>query len=102
MTPGLETPAELQALFAAVAGQPAIALAVSGGADSLALMLLAQRWASSLANPPVLHVYSVDLGLRPEAAGEVANVLAAAQALGLPARGLVWAGAKPASGVQEA
>ncbi|MFP9139103.1 tRNA lysidine(34) synthetase TilS [Devosia sp. XGJD_8] len=102
MTPGLETPAELQALFAAVAGQPAIALAVSGGADSLALMLLAQRWASSLANPPVLHVYSVDHGLRPEAAGEVASVLAAAQALGLPARGLVWAGAKPASGVQEA
>jgi tRNA(Ile)-lysidine synthase len=102
MTPGLETPAELQALFAAVAGQPAIALAVSGGADSLALMLLTQRWASSLADPPVLHVYSVDHGLRPEAAGEVANVLAAAQALGLPARGLVWAGAKPASGVQEA
>mgnify|MGYP006199028077 CR=1 FL=1 len=30
----LETPAELQALFAAVAGQPAIALAVSGGAGT--------------------------------------------------------------------
>jgi tRNA(Ile)-lysidine synthase len=102
MTPGLETPAELQALFAAVADQPAIALAISGGADSLALMLLAQRWAAGLANPPTIHVYSVDHGLRPEAADEVAMVLEAAAALGLPARGLAWSGPKPVSGLQEA
>lgn len=102
MTAGLQTPAELQGLFAAVADQPAIALAVSGGADSLALMLLAQRWAASLPSPPRIHVYSVDHGLRPEAAGEVAMVLETARALGLPARGLAWTGPKPVSGVQEA
>ena len=102
MTPGLETPAELQALFAGIADQPAIALAVSGGADSLALMLLAQRWAASLADAPTIHIYSVDHGLRPEAADEVAMVLDAAAVLGLPARGLAWSGPKPLSGVQEA
>ncbi|SEQ12643.1 tRNA(Ile)-lysidine synthase [Devosia sp. YR412] len=102
MTPGLETPTELQALFAAVADEPAIALAVSGGADSLALLLLVHRWAVSLANPPQIYIYSVDHGLRPEAAGEVAMVLEAAKALGLSARGLAWTGPKPVSGVQEA
>ena len=102
MTPGVETPAELARLFAAVTEQSAIALAVSGGSDSLALMLLAQRWAASQASPPTIHIYSVDHGLRPEAASEVAMVLKAASALGLPARGLTWTGAKPVSGVQEA
>jgi tRNA(Ile)-lysidine synthase len=102
MTSGLDTTEQLRALFGAVAEQPAIALAVSGGADSLGLMLLAQRWAASLAHPPRLLVYSVDHGLRPEAADEVAMVLRAARALGLPARGLAWTGPKPESGVQEA
>lgn len=101
MTPGLDEAGRVT-LFAAVADQPAIALAVSGGADSLALMLLAQRWAAGLANPPRIYVYSVDHGLRPEASDEVAMVLQAAQALGLAARGLSWTGNKPAAGVQEA
>ncbi|WEK04911.1 MAG: tRNA lysidine(34) synthetase TilS [Candidatus Devosia phytovorans] len=102
MTPGLVTPEELEALFAAVADQPAIALAVSGGADSLALMLLAQRWAANRANPPKITVYSVDHGLRPEAAAEVLMVLESATALGLAARDLAWTGTKPRSGLQEA
>lgn len=89
-------------LFAAVAGETAIALAVSGGADSLALMLLAHRWASGAEHAPRIVVYSVDHGLRPEAAGEVAMVLQVAASLGLPARGLFWAGDKPETGVQEA
>lgn len=102
MTPDLESAAGLNALFAAVAGEQALALAVSGGADSLALMLLAQRWAAGFPSPPRLVVYSVDHGLRPEAAAEVAIVLEAAAALGLAARGLAWSGPKPAAGVQEA
>lgn len=102
VTPDIEGAAGLDALFAAVAGEPALALAVSGGADSLALMLLAQRWAAGRGAAPRLVVYSVDHGLRPEAAAEVAMVLQAAAALGLPARGFAWAGRKPESGVQEA
>jgi tRNA(Ile)-lysidine synthase len=102
MTPDIDGAAGLDALFAGVVGEPAIALAVSGGADSLALMLLAQRWATGLDPAPRLFVYSVDHGLRPEAADEVAMVLRAAATLGLPARGLAWTGAKPEAGVQEA
>jgi tRNA(Ile)-lysidine synthase len=102
VTPDIEDKAGLEALFAAVAGEPAIGLAVSGGADSLALMLLAQRWAAGLSKASKLIVYSVDHGLRPEAGAEVAMVLRAAARLGLAARGLAWSGEKPASGVQEA
>jgi tRNA(Ile)-lysidine synthase len=65
-------------------------------------MLLAQRWADDLANPPKLFVYSVDHGLRPEARLEVAMVMAEAEKRGLAGRPLAWSGAKPATGVQEA
>jgi tRNA(Ile)-lysidine synthase len=98
----LDDPAELATLFSGVADLPAVGLAVSGGADSLALMLLAQRWASGLAQPPRLQVYAVDHGLRPEAGEEVAMVLAVAQNLGLPATGLRWTGDKPRTGLQAA
>ena len=102
VTTDLTAPGELSRLFAGVARETAIGLAVSGGADSLALMLLAQRWAAAQPRPPRLHVYSVDHGLRPEAAGEVKTVLAAAAALGLPATPLHWTGTKPRTSIQEA
>lgn len=102
LSPDLGDPKELQRLFAGLDGEPAIGLAVSGGADSVALMLLVQRWAACLEAPPVLHVYSVDHGLRPEAAGEVAIVVGVAEQLGLRATGLTWTAAKPRSGLQEA
>ncbi len=87
-------------LFAPVKDQKLLGLAVSGGADSLAMLVLAQRWA----NPRniKLIVYSVDHGLRPEARAEVAMVLAVAQDLGVLARGLVWTGPHPKTGLQEA
>lgn len=100
--PDLDDPAELTRLFAGVARERAIGLAVSGGADSLALLVLARRWAANLPGAPRLHVYSVDHGLRPEAAAEVAMVLGAAKSLGIAATGLRWQGSKPVSGVQEA
>ena len=98
----LNDSAALEAIFAPVADLPAIGLAVSGGADSLALLLLAQRWAAGRQVAPRLQVYSVDHGLRPEAASEVAMVLALAQSFDVPAAGLVWRGNKPQAGVQEA
>ena len=92
--PGVSTGAELAAalptLFAPAARKTAIGLAVSGGADSLALMLLARVWADGLEQPPRIHVYSVDHGMRPEAAGEVAFVLREAARLGFAGRGLRW------------
>ena len=101
LNPDLGDAATLGRLFAPVAGEPAIGLAVSGGADSLALMLLAQRWAASGPAPRLL-VYSVDHRLRPEAADEVAMVLDVAHRLGLDARVLAWTAPKPQSGLQEA
>jgi tRNA(Ile)-lysidine synthase len=63
-----------------------VALAVSGGVDSRVLMqALAETRAAHGAD---LLVLSVNHGLRPEAAAEVAAVLAAAADLGLPAQGL--------------
>jgi tRNA(Ile)-lysidine synthase len=69
-------------LFAGLAGARGIVAAVSGGADSTALMVLLGGWAE---RPPVL-VVSVDHGLRPEAAEETRLVAQNAAALGLPAR----------------
>jgi len=93
---------DVATLFAPLRGAKAIGLAVSGGADSLALMLLAARWRAADPEAPPLFVYSVDHGLRPEAADEVVFVLAEASKVGLAGRGLRWVGAKPATGVSDA
>lgn len=89
------------ALFADLAGAKKLGLAVSGGPDSLALMLLAADWAKAPGRPGLV-VYSVDHGLRPEAADEVAMVLREASVRGLLARALRWEGEKPATGIQAA
>lgn len=99
--PGL-TGLDLATIFGPVATTRRIALAVSGGADSLALMLLAQAWATGQAEAPELIVYSVDHRLRNEAAEEAAMVVREASRLGLRARVLTWDDAKPRSGVQAA
>ena len=78
-------------------------LAVSGGADSSALMLLVSRWsARPEARPPRLLVATVDHGLRPGSGAEATAVGEAARRLGLAHEILVWSGPKPATGVQEA
>ncbi|WP_019644592.1 tRNA lysidine(34) synthetase TilS [Novispirillum itersonii] len=51
---------------------PGLAIAVSGGADSLALCLLAHRWAKDRGGSVV--GLTVDHGLRPEAAAEARQV----------------------------
>lgn len=102
LTPDLGDPEALARLFAPARSEPCIGLAISGGPDSLALLLLARRWASTIEHPPQLVVYSLDHGLRPESGDEVAMVLARAGELNIPTRGLVWAGEKPAAGLSEA
>jgi tRNA(Ile)-lysidine synthase len=98
--PGVVT-LDTDRMFAPLLGRRGIGLAVSGGADSLALMLLVSQWAGRHAAPPIF-VYSVDHGLRPEAADEVRMVAAEATRLGLFARSLRWEGDKPDTGVQAA
>jgi tRNA(Ile)-lysidine synthase len=90
------------AIFAPLDEFPRLGLAVSGGADSLALMLLAAHYAETPEARQRFFVYSVDHGLRPEAAAEVAFVVAEAESLGFHARPLRWDGDKPQTGIQQA
>jgi tRNA(Ile)-lysidine synthase len=71
--------ADLAALWPEEEREGPLGLAVSGGPDSLALLLLAHA-----ALPGRIAVCSVDHGLRPEAAGEVALVERVAAARGIP------------------
>lgn len=70
------------ALLGPLSGRRGLVVAVSGGPDSTALMLLAARWPG---RPPLL-VATVDHGLRPEAAAEARLVVENAARLGLEAR----------------
>jgi tRNA(Ile)-lysidine synthase len=71
-----------------------LALAVSGGGDSLALLHLTAGWARARHSAgfpaPRLLVLTVDHGLRPEAAEEVRFVVKQAEALQIPAKILTW------------
>lgn len=96
------SPLDPAALLAPLREYRRVALAVSGGPDSLALMLLAEELARRTRSHSRFVVYSVDHGLRREAAGEVAFVLREASRLGFEAHGLKWEGEKPQTGVQEA
>ncbi len=77
----------------------AILLAVSGGPDSVALMLVAAQWAGRAERR--IEVATVDHGLRADSAAEAALVGDWARALGFAHHLLVWAGEKPSSRVQE-
>jgi tRNA(Ile)-lysidine synthase len=98
--------AEADALFSGLEDLPGLVLAVSGGSDSTALLVLAARWAQALKKRrqrhPALLAATVDHGLRPEAKREAAAVKALAGRLGIAHRTLQWRGTKPKSGLQEA
>lgn len=94
--------AEAAGLFAPLAGLSGLAVAVSGGADSVALMLLLARWREGRRAAPRLVVMTVDHGLRPEAAEEARRVAAWAGALGLDHRTLRWDGSGAKGGLQAA
>lgn len=85
--------------LALLSGAGSLLLAVSGGPDSVALMLLASRW--SLCAGKNIAVATVDHGLRPESHEEARLVGEWARALGFPHRHLLWEGAKPKTRIQE-
>ena len=84
----------LNRIFARCRGH--LALAVSGGSDSIALMRLAARWGGA----EKISVQTVDHGLRAASAGEARQVGEWALALGLDHHVLTWAGEKPVTGIQ--
>ena len=78
-----------------------IAVAVSGGGDSMALAFLLSKYAAK--NKIALHVLSVDHGLRKESAGEAKKVGGWVKAWpSVIFKTLKWTGEKPRTGIQEA
>jgi tRNA(Ile)-lysidine synthase len=94
--------AEAKTLFGSLARASVLVLAVSGGPDSTALLLLAARWRGALKKGPKLLAVTVDHALRPESAGEARAVKRLARRLGVSHRILRWQGKKPATGLQAA
>jgi tRNA(Ile)-lysidine synthase len=93
---------EARALFSGLQAFPVLLVAVSGGPDSTALMLLAARWRDSLKTKPRLIAVTVDHGLRKESRSEAAAVARLARKLKITHRTLRWSGRKPPAGLQEA
>ena len=93
--------AEAHRLFSGLQHFPSLVLAVSGGPDSTALMVLAARWRGR-AQTPKLVAATVDHGLRKESRREAKAVERLAQKLGIEHRTLEWTGRKPKTGLQEA
>ncbi|MFY9686348.1 MAG: tRNA lysidine(34) synthetase TilS [Pseudolabrys sp.] len=93
---------EVTSLFSGLQSLPVLVLAVSGGPDSTALMVLAARWRDSLKAKPKLIAVTVDHGLRKESKAEAAAVARLARDLDIAHRTSRWTGRKPKTGLQEA
>ena len=91
---------EATQLFADLAGENQLLVAVSGGPDSVALLALLAEWSREAGRPRLLAA-TVDHGLRAGSADEALGVAALCGRLGVPHRILLWAGEKPTSRLQE-
>jgi tRNA(Ile)-lysidine synthase len=77
-----------------------LALALSGGGDSLALLILTLAWARRHGRE--VHALVFDHALHPDSGGWTQFALAAARRLGARAEALRWDGPKPTVGVPAA
>ncbi|ESQ83528.1 hypothetical protein AEAC466_12695 [Asticcacaulis sp. AC466] len=78
-------------------GDGPLAVAVSGGGDSVALLYMLAEWGQRR-----LHVFCVDHGLNPDSAAWTASVGAHAERVGAQFTALYWTGDKPSSGLAAA
>ena len=77
-----------------------VAVATSGGADSVALCLLTHQWAESRNGK--CHALVVDHGLRSDSVQEAVQVVDWLVCSGIDAHVLTWSGPKPTRGIQAA
>ncbi|HUG60918.1 MAG TPA: tRNA lysidine(34) synthetase TilS [Methylomirabilota bacterium] len=95
---------ELDPLFTDLAELGRIGVAVSGGPDSTALLVLLGRWRTARDRSQSLHVLTVDHGLRAGSRGDCERVVRLAGSLGVPASILEWThpGGPPTADIQAA
>jgi len=79
---------------------PTVAVAVSGGADSMALAVLADRWVRKRRGK--VTVLTVDHGLRTGSRAEAKLAQKRLSDRGIDCQLLIWRGDKPKSGIQAA
>jgi tRNA(Ile)-lysidine synthase len=77
-----------------------LAVGLSGGGDSLALLLMARSWAGT--HGRTIIALTVDHGLQAQSADWVRTCAARCEALGIEHRVLAWTGVKPATGLPAA
>lgn len=94
------TAADADALFQHLIPFKSLAVGVSGGSDSVALLVLLDDWRRRQGWNGDLVALTVDHGLRPESAGEAAYVSEICQKAQIPHDTLVWPGPKPTSNIQ--
>jgi tRNA(Ile)-lysidine synthase len=94
------TPGRIEALFAPLARAKGVLLAVSGGPDSTALLIMAARWGAKPERPRI-EVATVDHAMRASSREEAEAVGALARRLGLTHHLIEWRGEKPRSRIQE-
>lgn len=90
----------LMASFAPFEPSPILAIATSGGSDSLALALLAHQWAERLDGKAL--ALTVDHRLRPESTAEAAQVKMWLEAHGIEHHTLTWVRAADAPPLESA
>jgi tRNA(Ile)-lysidine synthase len=97
------SPAEFAAFLASLGRfetRPFLAVAVSGGPDSVALAILADRWARERGGR--ICAVTVDHRLRPESGDEIRRLHGWLAARAIRHKILAWSAHKPTTGVQEA
>lgn len=92
---------EADTLFSRLIPFSNLALAVSGGADSLCLLVLFSEWRKRNCWDGRAEVLVVDHGLRSESGAEARFVRDSADEHGLAAHILRWEGHKPGSNIQD-
>ncbi len=90
----------LTGILNGLTGFSRVAVAVSGGSDSMALLWLAEMWRKQPNGPSHVFALTVDHGLRDESADEALQVATWCKAIGVEHVVLQWTGTKPDTGIQ--